>query len=113
MRLRPHFFPFTEPSVEVDVSCFNCRDGLTTRRRALPAVQGHRLDRDPRRRDGRPERVRATCREHGYDPEKIQGFAFGMGVERIAFLKHGVSDLRLFYDNDLRFLEQFGDDASR
>ena len=47
-------------------------------------------------------------REHGYDPERIQGFAFGMGVERIAMLKHGVPDLRLFYDNDLRFLEQFG-----
>ena len=47
-------------------------------------------------------------REHGYDPERHQGFAFGMGIERIAMLKHGVSDLRLFYDNDLRFLEQFG-----
>ena len=47
-------------------------------------------------------------REYGYDPERIQGFAFGMGIERIAFLKHGVSDLRLFFDNDLRFLEQFG-----
>ncbi len=47
-------------------------------------------------------------REHGYDPERVQGFAFGMGIERIAFLKHGVSDLRLMYENDLRFLEQFG-----
>ena len=47
-------------------------------------------------------------REHGYDPEKVQGFAFGMGIERIAMLKHGVPDLRLLYDNDLRFLEQFG-----
>ena len=47
-------------------------------------------------------------REHGYDPERISGFAFGMGIERIAFLKHGVSDLRLMYENDLRFLEQFG-----
>ena len=47
-------------------------------------------------------------REHGYDPERVQGFAFGMGIERIAMLKHGVTDLRLFYDNDLRFLEQFG-----
>ena len=52
-------------------------------------------------------------REHGYDPEQIQGFAFGMGIERIAMLKHGVPDLRLFYDNDLRFLEQFCDAASR
>jgi phenylalanyl-tRNA synthetase alpha chain len=47
-------------------------------------------------------------REHGYDPAEHQGFAFGMGIERIAMLKHGVSDLRMFYDNDLRFLEQFG-----
>jgi phenylalanyl-tRNA synthetase alpha chain len=47
-------------------------------------------------------------REYGYDPERHQGFAFGLGIERVAMLKHGVSDLRLFYDNDLRFLEQFG-----
>ena len=47
-------------------------------------------------------------REHGYDPERMQGFAFGMGIERIAFLKHGVPDLRMLYENDLRFLEQFG-----
>ena len=49
----------------------------------------------------------STSREHGYDPEQVQGFAFGMGIERIAMLKHGVPDLRLFYDNDVRFLEQF------
>jgi phenylalanyl-tRNA synthetase alpha chain len=47
-------------------------------------------------------------REHGYDPERVSGFAFGMGIERIAMLKHGVPDLRLLYDNDLRMLEQFG-----
>jgi phenylalanyl-tRNA synthetase alpha chain len=47
-------------------------------------------------------------REHGYDPEQIQGFAFGMGIERIAMLKHDVPDLRMFYDNDVRLLEQFG-----
>jgi phenylalanyl-tRNA synthetase alpha chain len=47
-------------------------------------------------------------REHGYDPERIQGFAFGMGIERIAQLKHGLPDMRQLYDNDLRFLEQFG-----
>ena len=52
--------------------------------------------------------VFGTCATHGYDPERVQGFAFGMGIERIAMLKHGVPDLRLFYDNDLRFLEQFG-----
>jgi phenylalanyl-tRNA synthetase alpha chain len=47
-------------------------------------------------------------KDYGYDPEKIQGFAFGMGIERIAMLKHGVPDLRILYDNDVRFLEQFG-----
>ncbi len=106
VRLRPHFFPFTEPSVEVDVSCFNCRDGVTREGARCPLCKGTGWIEilgagmvDPN--------VFGYVREHGYDPEKIQGFAFGMGVERIAFLKHGVSDLRLFYDNDLRFLEQF------
>ena len=49
----------------------------------------------------------ASSRDNGYDPERVQGFAFGMGVERIAMLKHGIPDLRLFFENDLRFLEQF------
>ncbi|HEU4703195.1 MAG TPA: phenylalanine--tRNA ligase subunit alpha [Conexibacter sp.] len=106
VRLRPHFFPFTEPSVEVDVSCFNCTDGVTRDGARCPLCKGTGWIEilgagmvDPN--------VFAYVRDHGYDPERIQGFAFGMGVERIAFLKHGVSDLRLFYDNDLRFLEQF------
>ena len=62
VRLRPHFFPFTEPSVEVDVSCFNCTRRGDRRRRALPAVQGHGLDRDPRRRDGGSQCLRARAR---------------------------------------------------
>jgi phenylalanyl-tRNA synthetase alpha chain len=106
VRLRPHFFPFTEPSVEVDVSCFNCSDGVTRDGARCPLCKGTGWIEilgagmvDPN--------VFGYVREHGYDPERIQGFAFGMGVERIAFLKHGVSDLRLFYDNDVRFLEQF------
>jgi phenylalanyl-tRNA synthetase alpha chain len=111
VRLRPHFFPFTEPSVEVDVSCFNCHDGLTRDGARCPLCKGTGWIEilgagmvDPN--------VFGYVRDHGYDPEKIQGFAFGMGVERIAFLKHGVSDLRLFYDNDLRFLRQFSGGAS-
>jgi phenylalanyl-tRNA synthetase alpha chain len=111
VRLRPHFFPFTEPSVEVDVSCFNCTDGLTRDGARCPLCKGTGWIEilgagmvDPN--------VFGYVREHGYDPERIQGFAFGMGVERIAFLKHGVSDLRLFYDNDLRFLRQFSGAAS-
>src|SRR5918994_4898014 len=107
VRLRPHFFPFTEPSVEVDVSCFNCvagfmRDGSRChlcKGTGWIEILGSGMV-DPN--------VFGYVREHGYDPERIQGFAFGMGIERIAFLKHGVSDMRLMYENDLRFLEQFG-----
>ena len=84
----PHFFPFTEPSVEVDVSCFACGGtGELAGRRALHALQGDRLDRDRRRRHGRPERVRLRRASNGYDPERVQGFAFGMGIERIAMLQ--------------------------
>jgi phenylalanyl-tRNA synthetase alpha chain len=108
IRLRPHYFPFTEPSVEVDVSCFQCNgtgvlpDGTRCnlcKGTAWIEILGSGMV-DPN--------VFAHVREYGYDPERIQGFAFGMGIERIAMLKHGVPDLRLFYDNDLRFLEQFG-----
>jgi phenylalanyl-tRNA synthetase alpha chain len=103
IRLRPHFFPFTEPSVEVDVSCFACaRDGSPCRLckgSGWLEILGSGMV-DPN--------VFGYVREHGYDPDKVQGFAFGMGVERIAMLKHGVPDLRLFFDNDVRFLEQFG-----
>ncbi len=107
VRLRPHFFPFTEPSVEVDVSCFQCRAGFLRdgsrcnlcKGTAWIEILGSGMV-DPN--------VFGYVREHGYDPERVQGFAFGMGIERIAFLKHGVSDLRLMYENDLRFLAQFG-----
>jgi phenylalanyl-tRNA synthetase alpha chain len=107
IRLRPHFFPFTEPSVEVDVSCFNCTAGVTAQGERCSLCKGTAWIEilgsgmvDPN--------VFGYVREYGYDPEKVQGFAFGMGIERIAMLKHGVPDLRLFYDNDVRFLEQFG-----
>jgi phenylalanyl-tRNA synthetase alpha chain len=107
VRLRPHFFPFTEPSVEVDVTCFNCTHGITAAGDRCPLCKGTAWIEilgagmvDPN--------VFEHVREYGYDPERIQGFAFGMGIERIAMLKHGVPDLRLLYDNDIRFLEQFG-----
>jgi phenylalanyl-tRNA synthetase alpha chain len=107
VRLRPHFFPFTEPSVEVDVSCFNCSGGYMPDGSRCPICKGSTWLEilgsgmvDPN--------VFEYVREHGYDPEKVQGFAFGMGIERIAMLKHGVPDLRLIYDNDVRMLEQFG-----
>jgi phenylalanyl-tRNA synthetase alpha chain len=106
IRLRPHFFPFTEPSVEVDVSCFNCDHGLLAngdrcglcKGTAWIEILGSGMV-DPN--------VLLHVKDNGYDPESVQGFAFGMGIERIAMLKHGVTDLRLFYDNDIRFLEQF------
>ena len=106
IRLRPSFFPFTEPSVEVDVSCFNCAGGVTADGERCPICKGTAWLEilgagmvDPN--------VFGYVRDHGYDPEKVQGFAFGMGIERIAMLKHRIPNLRLLYENDVRFLEQF------
>jgi phenylalanyl-tRNA synthetase alpha chain len=107
VRLRPHFFPFTEPSVECDVSCFNCTDGFLKDGSRCPLCKGEGWIEILGAGEVDPN-VFEYVRESGYDPERHQGFAFGMGVERIAMLKHGVPDLRLLYDNDLRFLEQFG-----
>ncbi|HEU5141815.1 MAG TPA: phenylalanine--tRNA ligase subunit alpha [Solirubrobacterales bacterium] len=106
-RMRPHFFPFTEPSVEFDVSCFQCGGSgeLTGGERCNLCkgigwieVGGAGMV-DPN--------VLGFVESNGYDPERVQGFAFGMGVERIAMLRHGVPDLRRFFDNDVRMLEQF------
>ncbi len=112
VRLRPHFFPFTEPSVEVDVSCFHCggkgflKDGsrcyLCKGEGWLEVLGAGEVD--PNVYSHVPT---TDANAPGYDPEKVQGFAWGMGVERIAMLKHGIPDLRLYYENDLRFLEQF------
>jgi phenylalanyl-tRNA synthetase alpha chain len=101
VRLRPHFFPFTEPSVECDVSCFACaRDGSPCRvckAEGWIEVLGAGMV-DPN----------VYGWVEGYDPERISGFAFGAGIERIAMLRHGIPDIRLFWEDDLRFLEQFG-----
>ena len=107
VRIRPHFFPFTEPSIEVDVSCFRCggsgklpdgsRDPLCKGIGWIEILGAGMVD----------PNVFGFVKDAGYDPEEIQGFAFGMGIERIAMLKYGVPDLRLFFDNDVRFLEQF------
>jgi len=108
IRLRPHYFPFTEPSVEVDVSCFKCSgkgylaDGShcnLCKGSGWIEILGSGMV-DPN--------VLGFVEDNGYDLAKVQGFAFGMGIERIAMLRHGVPDLRLFFDNDVRFLEQFG-----
>jgi phenylalanyl-tRNA synthetase alpha chain len=107
VRLRPHFFPFTEPSVEVDVSCFNCTDGFLADGSRCHLCKGEGWIEILGAGEVDPN-VFEYVREHGYDPERVQGFAFGMGIERIAFLKHGVPDLRMFFENDVRFLRQFG-----
>lgn len=97
MRLRPHFFPFTEPSAEVDISCIICKG------------EGCRVCSG----NGWLEILGAgmvnpkVFEKVGYDPKKYTGFAFGMGVERIAMLLYGIDDIRLFYENDVRFLNQF------
>jgi len=112
VRLRPHFFPFTEPSVEVDVSCFHCsgkgflKDGsrcyLCKGEGWLEILGAGEVDPNVYSHVATTE-----ANSPGYDPEKVQGFAWGLGVERIAMLKHGIPDLRLYYENDLRFLRQF------
>ncbi len=97
IRFRPHHFPFTEPSAEVDVSCFVCNGtGCNVCKgegwiEILGAGMVH-------------PKVLANC---GIDPEVYSGFAFGMGLERIAMRRYDIDDLRLFFDNDLRFLKQF------
>ena len=108
VRLRSGYFPFTEPSVEVDVSCFNCggsgylpdgsRDPLCKGSGWIEILGSGMVD----------PNVYGFVADQGYDPERVQGFAFGMGIDRIAMLQHGVPDLRMMFENDLRFLEQFG-----
>lgn len=98
IRLRPSFFPFTEPSVEMDISCMICEgEGCSVCKQTgwieiLGAGMVH------------PNVLKMS----GFDPEKYTGFAFGLGAERIAMLKYGVDDIRHFYTNDVRFLKQFG-----
>jgi phenylalanyl-tRNA synthetase alpha chain len=107
VRLRPGYFPFTEPSVEVDVSCFRCggtgfegsRRCHTCRGEGWIEVLGSGMV-DPN--------VLDYVAPQGYDNERVQGFAWGMGIERIAMLVHEVPDLRMLIQNDLRLLEQFG-----
>jgi phenylalanyl-tRNA synthetase alpha chain len=97
IRLRPSYFPFTEPSAEVDISCVMCHGrgcrtcGGTGWLEILGAGMVH-----PR-----------VLEMGGYDPDKVTGFAFGLGVDRVTMLKYGLDDLRLFFENDVRFLKQF------
>ncbi len=108
IRLRPHFFPFTEPSVEVDVSCFACDSGKTEAGDRCGLCKGTAWIEILGAGMVDPNVFASVAAERPeYDPAKVQGFAFGLGIERIAMLKHSVPDLRLLYDNDIRFLEQF------
>lgn len=97
MRFRPHFFPFTEPSAEVDISCIICGGSgcrVCSFKGWLEVLGAGMVD----------PNVFSVVK---YDSEKWRGFAFGMGVERIAMLKYGITDIRLFFENDVRFLRQF------
>lgn len=97
VRLRPSFFPFTEPSAEVDIACVICKGkGCRVCKNSgwLEILGAGMVD---------PE----VFRHVHYDPETVSGFAFGMGIERIAMLKYGINDMRLLFENDLRFLSQF------
>ncbi|NOY21974.1 MAG: phenylalanine--tRNA ligase subunit alpha [Acidobacteria bacterium] len=97
MRLRPSYFPFTEPSAEVDVSCIMCggKGCRVCKNSGWLEILGAGMV-DP-----------VVFKNVGYDPEVVSGFAFGLGVERVAMLKYGISDIRMFFEDDLRFLSQF------
>lgn len=97
IRFRPSFFPFTEPSAEVDIQCVMCKGSgcrvcsSTGWLEILGSGMVHP----------------AVFKNVGYDPDKVNGFAFGLGIERITMLKYGINDIRLFFENDMRFLSQF------
>jgi len=98
VRFRPSFFPYTEPSAEVDIRCIKCKGSgcAMCKKTGWIEILGSGMVHP------------AVFEKVGYNPDDVTGFAFGMGVERVALLKWGVEDIRLFYENDLRFLEQFG-----
>jgi phenylalanyl-tRNA synthetase alpha chain len=100
MRFRPSFFPFTEPSAEVDMSCIIC-SGSGSQKCSVCGGKGWLEILGAGMVN--PKVFKAV----GYDPEKVTGFAFGMGVERITMVKYGINDIRLFFENDIRFLKQF------
>lgn len=105
MRFRPSFFPFTEPSAEVDISCILCEgQGTRDKGQAKCSLCGGSGWLEILGAGMVNPKVFKNC---GYDPDKVTGFAFGMGVERIAILKYGITDIRMFFENDIRFLRQF------
>jgi phenylalanyl-tRNA synthetase alpha chain len=96
-RLRPSFFPFTEPSAEMDVECYLCNSKgcRICKYTGWLEILGCGMV-DPN-----------VFKHVGYDPEEYTGFAFGMGIERTLMIRHSVPDIRMFYENDIRFLKQF------
>ena len=97
IRLRPSYFPFVEPGAEYDISCIFCGGSGCSRCKGTGYIE----------MGGAGMVHPAVFEKVGYDPELFTGFAFGLGIERIAMLKHGIDDIRLFFENDLRFLSQF------
>ena len=97
VRFRPHYFPFTEPSLEYDFSCINCtgKGCNVCKNSGWLEISGAGMV-DPE-----------VFKNVGFDPELYTGYAFGMGIERLAMIRHNINDLRLFYENDVRFLSQF------
>ena len=97
IRFRPSFFPFTEPSAEIDIQCVICKGGgcRVCSGSGWLEILGSGMVHP------------AVFKTVGYDPQQVSGFAFGMGIERIAMLKYGIDDIRLFFENDVRFLQQF------
>jgi phenylalanyl-tRNA synthetase alpha chain len=104
VRFRPSFFPYTEPSVEVDLGCIVCggKGCRVCKQTGWVEILGSGMV-----HPAVFEAVNARLGEVVYDPERITGFAFGLGIERVAMMRHGIDDIRLFYGSDLRFLEQF------
>jgi phenylalanyl-tRNA synthetase alpha chain len=104
VRFRPSYFPYTEPSVEVDLGCIVCggKGCRVCKQTGWLEIMGSGMV-----HPAVFEAVNARLGAPVYDPEKVSGFAFGLGIERVAMMRHGIDDIRLFYANDLRLLEQF------
>ncbi len=104
VRFRPSYFPYTEPSMEVDLGCVVCggKGCRVCKQTGWLEILGSGMV-----NPAVFEAVNARLGRVAYDPEEVSGFAFGLGIERVAMLRHGVDNIRLFYDGDLRFLEQF------
>ena len=104
VRFRPSYFPYTEPSVEVDLGCVVCggKGCRVCKQTGWLEIMGSGMV-----HPAVFEAVNTRLGRKVYDPEEVTGFAFGLGIERVAILRYGIEDIRLFYDNDLRFLEQF------